>query len=101
MKIFLFFLLALTAIMAVMAAVKFIRHERHQDSEIQNLQDKVQLLMAKTENKSEAESFVQNCAKYSLGVGAKLLSDRQQHNFTRNMRLLVDIVRNGCVRYFE
>lgn len=69
MKIFLFFLLALTAIMAVMAALKFIRHERHQDSEIQNLQDKVQLLMAKTENKSEAESFTQNCIKYSLGGG--------------------------------
>lgn len=60
--------------MAVMAALKFIRHERHQDSEIQNLQDKVQLLMAKTENKSEAESFTQNCVKYALGGGQNYLA---------------------------
>ena len=67
-------LLALAAVMAVMAAIKIIRHERRQDSEIQKLREEVQLLMAKTENNSEAESFTQNCLKTLLNGGVNYLA---------------------------
>ncbi len=58
MKYILAFLFIFAIILAEMI---FIRHERRQDSEIRKLRDELNLLRAKTENNSEAESFTRNC----------------------------------------
>lgn len=66
----------IAVIVAVIASIGFIRHERRQSSEIMRLREEIQFLTARTDmlvsksgEISDAETFRDNCIKYANGGG--------------------------------